>query len=281
VGLMRGSDVLRFQPRTPEFSEACTRGASCTCRNRACGCIGKVTACPYPARGIDDVIAAGCPRSNPYPHLAGRLRRKLSSDQATQGPTSRNELSAGKAAIARRSYRGGRVAAASIAVRESGAMEPAASALSVACHSLSRQLATEFRVTGKTRGTGPMALVGNRAVLFTSHHAHRTAAAPPPWQKCSTNTQRRRSRSYRCRPALLNERAAGAIYASAAPQRPPRRSAVSSRKGSRLQVFPDRGGSLLNCPKEPTGKSCGDKVARTPGLRQHRHDGSLNRTGSI
>jgi hypothetical protein len=51
-------------------------------------------------------------------------------------------------------YGGGRVAAAiELAVRDLGSeWKPAASALSVACHSLSRQLATELRVTGNSDG---------------------------------------------------------------------------------------------------------------------------------
>ena len=51
-------------------------------------------------------------------------------------------------------YGGGRVAAAiELAVRDLGSeLKPAASALSVACHSLSRQLATEFRMTGSRNG---------------------------------------------------------------------------------------------------------------------------------
>jgi hypothetical protein len=53
-------------------------------------------------------------------------------------------------------YGGGRVAAAiELAVRDMGSeWKPAAGALSVACRSLSRQLATEFRVTGSRDGHG-------------------------------------------------------------------------------------------------------------------------------
>ena len=53
-------------------------------------------------------------------------------------------------------YGGGRVAAAiELAVQDLRAeLKPAAGALSVACHSLSRQLATEFRVTGSRDAQG-------------------------------------------------------------------------------------------------------------------------------
>ena len=73
----------------------------------------------------------------------------------TQIATSRNEFECGKAAIAMPIFYGaGRVAAAmELTVRDLGSeLKPAASALSVACHSLSRQLATEFRVIGSRSG---------------------------------------------------------------------------------------------------------------------------------
>ena len=75
----------------------------------------------------------------------------------TQIATSRNEFECGRAAIAMPIfYGGGRVAAAiELTVRDLGSeLKPAASALSVACRSLSRQLATEFRVTGSRDGHG-------------------------------------------------------------------------------------------------------------------------------
>ena len=85
------------------------------------------------------------------------LRQKLSVIRLTQIATSRNEFECGKAAIAMPIfYGGGRVAAAiELAVRDlSTELKPAAGALSVACHSLSRQLATEFRVTGNRDSHG-------------------------------------------------------------------------------------------------------------------------------
>jgi len=82
------------------------------------------------------------------------LRRKLSLIRLTQIATSRNEFECGKAAIAMPIfYGGGRVAAVELAVRDLNTeWKPAADALSVACRSLSRQLATEFRVTGRRDG---------------------------------------------------------------------------------------------------------------------------------
>src|ERR1700754_2350392 len=105
---------------------------------------------PYSPPGvIDHVIAAGLPALTPHTITSPDvLRQKLSVIRLTQIATSRNEFECGKAAIAMPIfYRGGRVAAAiELAVGDlNRELKPAASALSVACHSLSRQLATEVR----------------------------------------------------------------------------------------------------------------------------------------
>jgi hypothetical protein len=75
------------------------------------------------------------------------LRQRLSVIRLTQMATSRNEFECGKAAIAMPIfYGGGRVAAAiELTVGNLGSeLRPATGALSVACRSLSRQLATEL-----------------------------------------------------------------------------------------------------------------------------------------
>jgi DNA-binding IclR family transcriptional regulator len=110
---------------------------------------------------IDHVIAAGLPAFTPHTITSPDvLRRKLSVIRLTQIATSRNEFECGKAAIAMPVfYGGGRVAAAiELTVRDLRPWKPAAGALSVACHSLSRQLATEFRVTGNRVGHGSNSL---------------------------------------------------------------------------------------------------------------------------
>ena len=109
-------------------------------------------------RSVNRVIAAGLPAFTRHTITSPDvLRQKLSVIRLTQIATSRNEFECGKAAIAMPIfYGGGRVAAAiELAVRDlSTELKPAAGALSVACHSLSRQLATEFRVTGNRHGHG-------------------------------------------------------------------------------------------------------------------------------
>jgi DNA-binding IclR family transcriptional regulator len=74
--------------------------------------------------------------------------------------TSRDEFASGKAAIAMPIFYGrGRVAAAiELAVGDPGTdLKAVGSALSVACRSLSRQLATEFRAMEGNIATRPVA----------------------------------------------------------------------------------------------------------------------------
>ena len=126
--------MLTLQPRTNRFSE----------RLHAEGLLHGVVPAHAAASGkallafsspgvIDRVIAAGLPAFTSHTITSPDvLRRKLSVIRLTQVATSRNEFECGKAAIAMPIfYGGGRVAAG---------------ALSVACHSLSRQLATELRM---------------------------------------------------------------------------------------------------------------------------------------
>ena len=110
---------------------------------------GKAVLAFSPPEVVDRVIAAGLPAFTPHTITSPEvLRQKLSVIRLTQMATSRNEFECGKAAIAMPIfYRGGRVAASiELAVGDlSRELKPTAGALSVACHSLSRQLATEFR----------------------------------------------------------------------------------------------------------------------------------------
>ena len=157
LGVLRGSQVLTLQPRTNRFSE---RMHAARLRHGLipahAAAAGKVLLAFSPPGVIDHVIAAGLPAFTPHTITSPDiLRRKLSVIRLTQIATSRNEFECGKAAIAMPVfYGGGRVAAAiELTVRDLGSeWKPAAAALSVACHSLSRQLATEFRVTGNRDG---------------------------------------------------------------------------------------------------------------------------------
>jgi DNA-binding IclR family transcriptional regulator len=153
LGILRGSEILTLQPRTNRFSERVhAEGLLHAVVPAHAAASGKALLAFSPPYVIDRVIAAGLPAFTSHtitsPDL---LRRKLSVIRLTQIATSRNEFECGKAAIAMPIfYRGGRVAAAiELAVRDLNTeLKPAAGALSVACHSLSRQLATEFHVTG-------------------------------------------------------------------------------------------------------------------------------------
>jgi DNA-binding IclR family transcriptional regulator len=153
LGILRGSDVLTLQPRTNRFSERVhAEGLLHAVVPAHAAASGKALLAFSPPRVIDHVIAAGLPAFTPHTITSPEvLRRKLSVIRLTQIATSRNELECGKAAIAMPIfYGGGRVAAAiELAIRDmSSEFKPAVGALSVACHSLSRQLATEIRVTG-------------------------------------------------------------------------------------------------------------------------------------
>ena len=157
LGILRGS-------QSPDVAAAyatahrtrARRGPPARPLTGACSRRGQGTARLLPTiRSVDRVIAAGLPAFTPHTITSPDvLRQNLSVIRLTQIATSRNEFECGKAAIAMPIfYGGGRVAAAiELAVRDlSTELKPAAGALSVACHSLSRQLATEFRVTGQPR----------------------------------------------------------------------------------------------------------------------------------
>ena len=115
----------------------------------------------FAARGRRPVIEAGLPAFTPHTITSPEvLRHKLSVIRLTQVATSRDEFASGKAAIAMPIFYGrGRVAAAiELAVGGPGAeLKAAGSALSVACRSLSRQLATELRAMDGEIATRPVA----------------------------------------------------------------------------------------------------------------------------
>jgi DNA-binding IclR family transcriptional regulator len=153
LGILRGPEVLTLQPRTNRFSERVhAEGLLHAVVPAHAAASGKALLAFSPPCVIDHVIAAGLPAFTRHTITSPDvLRRKLAVIRLTQIATSRNELECGKAAIAMPIFHGGgRVAAAiELAVRDLNTeLKPAAGALSVACHSLSRQLATESRMAG-------------------------------------------------------------------------------------------------------------------------------------
>ena len=108
---------------------------------------GKALLAFSPPGVVNRVIAAGLPAFTRHTITSPDvLRQRLSAIRLTQIATSRNEFECGKAAIAMPIFYGaGSVAAAiELTVRDLGnELKPAAGALSVACRSLSRQLANE------------------------------------------------------------------------------------------------------------------------------------------
>jgi hypothetical protein len=110
----------------------------------------------FPPGVVNRVIAAGLPTFTQHTITSlDVLRQRLSAIRLPQIATSRNEFDCGKAAIAMPLFYGaGHVAAAiELTVGDLGSeSQPATGALSVACRSLSRQLATQFRVRGNRNG---------------------------------------------------------------------------------------------------------------------------------
>ena len=116
---------------------------------------GKALLAFSPPGVVNRVIAAGLPAFTRHTITSpDTLRQRLSVIRLTQIAMSRNEFECGRTAIAMPIFFGaGRVAAAiELTVADLGSeWKPAASALSVACHSLSRQLATELAREGKPK----------------------------------------------------------------------------------------------------------------------------------
>jgi IclR family transcriptional regulator, acetate operon repressor len=149
LGVLRGSDVLTLQPHTNRFSERVNaEGLTHAVIPAHATAAGKALLAFSSPRVVNLVIDAGLPAFTPHTITSPEvLRQKLSVIRLTQIATSRSEFESGKAAIAMPIFYGrGRIAGAIelTASDVSGELKPAASALSVACRSLSRQLATEF-----------------------------------------------------------------------------------------------------------------------------------------
>ena len=157
MGVLRGSDVMTLQPRPNQVNEGVHAESLLHGIMPAhAAASGKALLAFSPPSVVNHVIAAGLPAFTRHTITSPDvLRQKLSVIRLTQIATSRNEFECGRAAIAMPIfYGGGRVAAAiELTGRDLGSeLKPAASALSVACRSLSRQLATEFRMMGSRNG---------------------------------------------------------------------------------------------------------------------------------
>ena len=157
MGVLRGSDVLTLQLQPNRITERVHAEALLHGVLPAhAAASGKVLLAFSPPSVVNHVIAAGLPAFTRHTITSpDDLRRKLSVIRLRQIATSRNEFECGRAAIAMPVFCGkGRVAAAiELTGRGLGSeLNPAAGALSVACRSLSRRLATEFRIIGNRNG---------------------------------------------------------------------------------------------------------------------------------
>lgn len=151
LGLLRGGDVLTLQPQVRRGAERA--GAESLLHSVVpahAAASGKALLAFSPPEVVDGVIEAGLAAHTPHTITSAEvLRQKLATIRLTQFATSQDEFKCGEAAIAMPIfYSRGRVAAAiELAVGDlSREIEPASCALSVACRSLSRQLATELHL---------------------------------------------------------------------------------------------------------------------------------------
>jgi DNA-binding IclR family transcriptional regulator len=118
--------------------------------------IGKALLAFSPTSVVDRVVAEGMRTAKPLTS-PDKLHQALSVIRLTQIATARDEYRHDSSAIAMPVFSGGgKVAAAvELTVREPGAdVKSATGALTVACRSLSRQLATEFRGCGTAHSNG-------------------------------------------------------------------------------------------------------------------------------
>jgi IclR family transcriptional regulator, acetate operon repressor len=154
LGILRGADVLLLQPGANRVAgrihaESLLHNIIPAHATAA----GKALLAFSPAAVVDHVVDLGLAAFTQHTITSPEvLRQKLTTIRLTQVASSRSEFECGTAAIAMPIFYGrGRVAAAiELDVTGLGSkLKPAASALAVACRSLSRQLATELHITGK------------------------------------------------------------------------------------------------------------------------------------
>jgi len=157
LGVLQGREVLCLVQSTPHPHGAAAMASSVPAHSTA---IGKALLAFSPTAVVDEVIAEGqwSPKANaiatPSPD---NLRQALSVIRLTQIATARDEYQPDRSAIAMPVFSGGgRVAAAiELTIVDAGSDRKAVvSALTVACRSLLRQLATELRDHGTEDAEG-------------------------------------------------------------------------------------------------------------------------------
>jgi DNA-binding IclR family transcriptional regulator len=151
LGLLRGADVLTLQPQVRRGADrAGVESLVHSVVPAHAAASGKALLAFSPPEVVDGVIEAGLAAYTPQTITsADLLRQNLAAIRLTQFASSQDEFKCGKAAIAMPIFYGqGQVAAAiELTVDDlGGEIEPASCALSVACRSLSRQLATELHL---------------------------------------------------------------------------------------------------------------------------------------
>jgi DNA-binding IclR family transcriptional regulator len=149
LGVLHGDEVVYLgqsggSPLTPTLPAYATA-------------MGKALLAFSPTSVVDRVLAEGMRTTTTTATSSETLRKALSVIRLTQIATARDDCQADRSAIAMPVFSGGgKVAGAvELTVREPGTdIKAATSALTVACRSLSRQLATESRDRGAVRANG-------------------------------------------------------------------------------------------------------------------------------
>jgi DNA-binding IclR family transcriptional regulator len=155
LGVLQGREVLCLVQSTPHPHGAAAMASSVPAHSTA---IGKALLAFSPTAVVDEIIAEGhWVPSAIAPTSPDNLRQALSVIRLTQIATARDEYQPDRSAIAMPVFSGGgRVAAAiELTIVDAGSDRKAVvSALTVACRSLSRQLATELRDHGTEDAEG-------------------------------------------------------------------------------------------------------------------------------
>jgi DNA-binding IclR family transcriptional regulator len=156
LGVLQGSEVVYLGHS--RHGTAGTAGVTLLAPTRPTHttAMGKALLAFSPAGVVDAVLAEGM-RAGKAVSSSDKLRQALSVIRLTQIATARDKYQPSKSAIATPVFSGGGKVAGAIEmiVHEPGTdARAAAGALTVACRSLSRQLATEFRdhCTGRSNG---------------------------------------------------------------------------------------------------------------------------------
>jgi DNA-binding IclR family transcriptional regulator len=153
LGALQGDEVVYLGHSSPTPTAVATLTPALPTYATA---VGRALLAFSPTSVVDRVLTDGM-RTAKTVTSPDKLRQTLAVIRLTQIATARDEYQVDRSAIAMPVFSGGgRVAAAvELTVREPGTDRKAATcALTVACRSLSRQLATELRDRGAVRGNG-------------------------------------------------------------------------------------------------------------------------------